>query len=85
MLDRLTQIPELYNLRHRHDESKHTPFDAESNLFKRLFSNVMFRNPKLADFLTQFQSQAVVMLESVLVIRNYFNYSVSKYWNGHLN
>ena len=80
MIEKLSQIPELYELKHRHDDQGvNVPFDYENNLFSRLFSNVMFRNPILAGFLEKIQPMCVLMIEGNLLVRNWFNYTVNKY------
>jgi len=86
MIDKLSHIPELYQLHHRKDSfGTNVPFDYENKLFSVLFSNVMFKNPNLSSFLSQMQGLWVIMLESNLVMRNFWNYTVSKYNNHFLD
>lgn len=78
-------ITELYYMKHRKDDLKHTGFDYENKLFERTMSGMMFGNKTMSDFLKLLQKQAVWMIESTLVVRNFWNYTVDKYYNKHNN
>ncbi len=86
MIEESKHIKELYDLSHRHD----TPvtdnrFDYEHKLFRKTLSNMLFKNEIEYEFLQKLQGMQVWMLESVLATRNYFNFTVSKYYNKHNN
>jgi len=85
MIEKESQITEKYNLNHRHDSNLHRGFDYETNLFNKLLSNVMFGNDTLREFLLELQKNAVWMIESTLPVRNWFNYTVNRYYNKHNN
>jgi len=85
MIEETKHIKEYYHIKHRNDDLKHTGFDYENNLFKRTMSSVMFDNPTLNSFLMLLQKQAVWMLESTSVCRNFWNYTVDKYSTKHNN
>ena len=85
MIEEKTQIEELYVLKHRFDTNDNNGYDYEKNLLRRLLSNVMFGNQKLLYFLPMLQDNLVWMIDSVLPIRNWWNYTVSKYYNKHNN
>lgn len=85
MLEKEKHIKELYYAHHRKDKLKHIGSDYENNLFSRVFSNVMFGNPKTKTFLDHLQKLTVLMIDSNLVIRNMWNYTVDKYYNKHNN
>lgn len=85
MIEKTKHVTELYYVKHRKDDLKHTGFDYENNLFKKTMSGMMFENPTLNGFLMLLQKQAVWMIESTLVVRNFWNYSVSRYYNKHNN
>lgn len=84
MIDRERHIKELYDMRHRKDKMT-KGFDYENNLFKKILSPVMYRNDNLASYLDQIQKLSVWMIESVTVIRNFWNYTVDKYYDKHNN
>jgi hypothetical protein len=85
MIQKNKHLKEYWYVNHRNDDLKHTGFDYENNLFRKLFSGLMFDNPKLNEFLTKLQEMVVLMLESTLVVRNFWNYTVDKYYNKHNN
>ena len=85
MIERVNQVRELYYIKHRNDKLKHTGFDYENKLFDRTLSKVMFDNDTTKQFLFYLQRQAVWMIDSTLVVRNFWNYTVPKYYNKHNN
>jgi hypothetical protein len=85
MIQKERFIPELYDLNHRNDTNVHTPFDYETDLYNKLYSDRMFLNPQLNNFLTQMKKTTTWWIESVLIIKNLFNFTVDKHYNGHLN
>lgn len=84
MIEKDLHIKELYELKHINDKIE-TGFDYEENLIKNSFSNVMFQNQKTFDFLNKIKPLLLYTLESNLIARNWFNYTVSKYYNKHNN
>jgi hypothetical protein len=84
MIEKDTQIKELYELKHINDNID-TGFDYEENLIKNSFSNVMFQNQMTFDFLNKLKTLYIYTIESNLVARNWFNYTVSRYYNKHTN
>ena len=82
MIERERHIKELYDYRHRKDDIVKGA-DYENNIYKRTLSDVLFRNENLAAFLEQLRKPTVFMIESVLVIRNFFNYTVDKHYDKH--
>lgn len=85
MIEKEKHIKELWYINHRNDELKYTGFNYEEKLFKRIFSNLMFDNPTLNEFMLQLQKMSVLMLESTLVVRNFWNYTVPRFYNKHPN
>lgn len=84
MIEKDTQIKELYELKHMNDKIE-SGFDYEENLIKNSFSTVMFKNQMTYDFLNKIKSLLIYTIESNLVARNWGNYTVSKYYNKHNN
>lgn len=84
MIEKDTQIKELYELKHMNDKIE-SGFDYEEGLMRTSFSNVMFQNEMTNIFLEKLKSLLIYSIESNLVIRNWFNYTVSKYYNKHNN
>lgn len=84
MIEKDTQIKELYELKHMNDKIE-SGFDYEEGLMRTSFSNVMFQNEMTRNFLDKIKSLLIYSIESNLVVRNWFNYTVSKYYNKHNN
>lgn len=78
------QVKELYELKHINDNIE-SGFDYEDGLLRTTFSNVMFKNQMTFDFLNKLKSLYIYTIESNLIARNWFNYTVSKYYNKHNN
>jgi len=85
MLERDAHIKELYDLKHINDNEIHTGFDYEENLMKNTLSNVMLKNPTTYDFINKIKDLLVVNIEANLTLRNFLNYTVSKYYNRYNN
>jgi hypothetical protein len=85
-IERKSQITELYEFRHFHDDNAgHEGFDYENNLLPNMMSDVIYRNDTTRGFLNELQKLHVWMLESTLVVRNFFNYTVGRYHNKYSN
>jgi hypothetical protein len=84
MIEKDMQIKELYELKHMNDNIN-SGFDYEEGLLRTTFSTVMFQNDTTNTFLNKLKSLFIYSIESNLVARNWFNYTVSKYYNKHNN
>lgn len=85
MLERDSQIKELFDLKHINDDETHTGFDYEDKLMEKTLSSSMFQNPTTKTFLSYLKPMHINMIESNLLVRNFFNYTVSKYYNRYSN
>jgi len=85
MLEESKHIKENYYIKHRKDDLKYTGFDYEENILNKTMSNLMFKNPTMIEFLQQLKNNIIIMFDSVLVVRNFWNYTVDKYYNKHNN
>jgi hypothetical protein len=84
MIEKDMQIKELYDLKHINDDIK-SGFDYEDGLIKNSFSNVMFKNEMTYNFLNKIKDLLIYSIESNLIVRNWFNYTVNKFENRHNN
>lgn len=82
-LEKDRQIPELYHLKHRNDKILHRHFPWEENLLKKTTSTYIWKNETMNAFLTKIEKILVLMVEKSNVARNFFNYTVNKYYNDH--
>lgn len=85
MIERESQIKELYDLKHRKDNEIHKGFDYENKLVDKIMPAYGRRNQMFNDFVVQMQKLFVWGIESQLTIRNFYNYTVGKYYNKHNN
>jgi len=83
MIEEQSEIKELYDLKHRKDKEIHTHYDYESNFIRKTFSKYIYRNDNMNNMLEYLKQQWIWMIESVLPIKNFHNYTVNKYWNKH--
>ena len=84
-LEKGVHIPELYDLQHRNDKELHNATTYKENVIGRSVSNRLFENDKTAGFLDRLQPMVAEMISSTAVIRNWFNWTVSKYYDRHSN
>lgn len=84
MIEKDIQIKELYELKHINDNIQ-SGYDYEDGLIKQTFSNVMLQNNMTYNFLNKIKDLLIYSIESNLVAKNWFNYTVSKYYNKHNN
>jgi hypothetical protein len=84
-IEKNTEISELYTFRRFHDKSTKSSADYENELLNNMLSRNMFKNNITNEFLNQLQKNIIWMLESTLVVRNFWNYTVNKYYNKYID
>ena len=84
MIEKDMQIKELYELKHMNDKIE-SGFDYEDGLLRTTMSNVMFKNDMTYAFLEKIKKLFIYSIESNLIARNWFNYTVSRYYSKHNN
>ena len=84
MIEKDMQIKELYDLKHMNDKIN-SGFDYEEGLLRTTFSSVMFQNEMTNTFLNKIKSLLIYSIESNLIARNWFNFTVSRYYSKHDN
>lgn len=85
MIERESQIKELFDLKHRKDNEIHQHFDYENELLNKMLPEYVRRNDNVNEFLIKIQKLFVWGIETQLTIRNFYNYTVSRYYNKHNN
>jgi len=85
MIEKQRHIPELFYLKTKWNNNPNRHFPWEDNMLKKTLSNNMFNNPNMSEYLLQLEQMISLLVESVNVIRNFFNISVNKYYNDHTN
>ena len=84
-LEKGLHIPELYDLNHFNDNELHVAYNYQDNILKKGLSKQIFKNDKTNGFLLNLQEMVVCMIQTNLITRNFFNHSVSKYYDKHPN
>ncbi len=82
-LEKDIQIDEIYDLTHRFDSKTNRHYPWENDLLKRNTTTYIWKNYNMNTFLTKVQSLLVLSVEQVNYARNYFNFTVHKYYNDH--
>jgi hypothetical protein len=85
MIERESQIKELFDLKHRKDNEINTGFDYENKLLDKIMPAYARKNEMINDFVLKLQNLFVWGIETQLTIRNFYNYTVSRYYNKHPN
>jgi len=84
-LEKEVHIPELYELNHRHDKELHNAETYKERILERSLSKNIYQNDKTAGFLDLLQPMVVQMINGNVILRNWFNWTVSKYYDRHNN
>ena len=82
-LEKDIQIAELYDINHRWDSKTNRHYSWENNLLQITTSSYIWLNPNMNEYLTKIQKILVLMLEQMNFARNFFNFTVHKYYNDH--
>jgi hypothetical protein len=82
-LEKDRHIPELYYLKHKHDNKLHTGFNWQDNILKNTTSPYVWKNPTMNKYLSKIEKMVSLMVEKMSVARNFFNYTVPKYYDEH--
>jgi hypothetical protein len=77
MLHRYKQLPELYFLRNRHNNSD-VNFDYETNILKKSLSSYIFKNDMMNSFIQLLEPLVSLYYDNVNIIKNFKNYMVDK-------
>jgi hypothetical protein len=84
-LERDAKINEIYDLQHRHDNELHNATEYKTKSLSKSLSNVMFSNDITSNFINMLQRNVSLMITSNTIIRNWLNWTVSKYYDRHNN
>jgi len=85
MLEKDSQIPELYFLKTRWNDNPNRHFPWEDNMLKKTLTPHIFNNPNMQEYLLELEKIVSLAVESINSVRNYFHIAVNKYYNDHWN
>lgn len=84
MLYEERQLPELYYMKHRHDND--TDYvDYEKNILDKSLSPYLFNNDLMNSFLKKLRKLISILFDQHNIIKNFKNYMVDKYYYKHKN
>ena len=78
MLYNRNQLPELFKLKHRHDDDQ-TFVEYENMLLDKSLSPYMYENSVMSGYLKRLQILASILFDHMNIIKNFKNYIVDKY------
>lgn len=82
MLIERKEIPELYFLKHRHDDFKDY-VDYERQILNSSLSPYMYENDMMNSWLNKMQPLVSLLFDQMNVMKNFKNYIVDKYHYKH--
>lgn len=84
-LEKYSYINELYDLEHRNDSNTYPSYDYHNNILKNTLSKQLFKNDITNGFLLKLQDMITLKIQSKSILRNWFNFTVNKYYDKHNN
>ena len=85
MIYKEKQNPELFQLKHMHDNQKYASFDYENNSIFKSATPVVQRNKTMNQFLYKIQKLIAIWFDEMHYVRNFFNWRVDKHYDKHNN
>jgi len=79
MLYRKKQLPELYYMKHRHDNDNDY-VDYENILLDKTLTPYLYQNETMNGFLKRLQPLVGLLFDQMNVVKNFKNYIVDKDW-----
>jgi hypothetical protein len=79
MLYNRKQLPELYYMKHRHDNDNDF-VDYEKTILTKTLSPYLYQNEMMNGFLTRLQPLVALLFDQMNVVKNLKNYMVDKYY-----
>jgi hypothetical protein len=77
MLYRKKQLPEIYYMRHRHDNDNDY-VDYENMLLDKTLTPYLYQNDTMNGFLKRLQPLVGLLFDQMNVVKNFKNYIVDK-------
>jgi hypothetical protein len=78
MLYKRNQLPELYTLKHRHDDGN-SFVDYENIVLDKSLSPYLYENNTMSNYLKRLQPAVSILFDHMNLIKNFKNYIVDKY------
>ncbi len=82
MLYQRKQLPELYFMKHRHDDEDNF-VDYEKQIFDSTLTPYIYNNDLMNSWLKKMQPLTSLLFDQMNVMKNFKNYMVDKYYYKH--
>lgn len=82
MLHEERELPELYYMKHRHDDDQEWT-DYENQMLDKMLSPYIYENDMMNKFLKRLQPLTAKIFDQINVMKNWRNYMVDKYHYKH--
>ena len=82
MLHEEREIPELYYMKHRHDDDKDW-IGYENDMLDKMLSPYIYENDMMNGFLKKLQPLTAKLFDQVNIMKNFKNFIVDKYHYKH--
>jgi len=82
MLHEEREIPEIYYMKHRHDDDREWT-DYENGMLDNMLSPYIYENDMMLPFLKRLQRLTAKLFDQMNVMKNWRNYMVDKYHYKH--
>ena len=76
------ELPELYYMKHRHDDNKDF-IDYENSILDKMLSPYIYENDMMNGFLKRLQPLTAKLFDQMNIMKNFRNYIVDKYHYKH--
>jgi hypothetical protein len=84
LIEKSGQIPDMYNLRHKHDSiCEDFALDYGSKLLPNSLSPELYKNNKNETVLNGINDLLNVIVDEILPVRNIFFFTHTKHYNKH--
>lgn len=83
ILEKDLYIDELYEMSHIYDSKSNRHYSYEDKLLKKTTSPYIWSNETMNDYLTLIEDPIVLDVLIIDYARNFFNYTVDKYYNDY--
>ena len=78
----LKDLPELYHMKHLHDDNDQF-VDYENKILTSSLSPYMYNNELMNNWLTRMQPLVGMLFDKMNIMKNFKNYTVDKYYYQH--
>lgn len=76
------ELPELYYMKHRHDDNKDF-IDYENSILDKSLSPYIYENDMMSSFLKRLQPLVAALFDQMNIAKNFRNIMVDKYYYKH--